>query len=205
MDSRAVSPRVLALAIVVAIHAGVVLVLLVEMRARLVRGEPEATPLLVMLLQEREPQYSAVPPRATARPSATRYVRSASRQAEAAAASPTRAAPGSATDWAAEATASAARQIEANEQRARRARALTPKPSPLFSVRPRRPEFHWDYASTHRVEPVPGLGAVIHLNDRCAIALFVIIPFAGSCALGKIPARGDLFEHMHDPDPAPEP
>jgi hypothetical protein len=52
---------------------------------------------------------------------------------------------------------------------------------------------------------VGGLATVIHLNDQCAIALFLIIPFAGGCAPEKPPARGDLFEHMHDPDPAPEP
>ena len=206
MGSRAVSPRVAVLALVVAIHAGAVLVLLAEMRTRLVRGEPASTPLVVMLLPLREPQHSAPQLRATAaRPSAIRHVPSPSTQAEAPPAPPSPTAPGNATDWAAEATASAARQVDANEQRARQARALTPKPSPLFGARPRRPEFHWDYGRTHRVEPVPGLGTVIHLNDRCAIALFVIIPFAGGCALGKIPARGDLFEHIHDPDPAPEP
>ena len=52
---------------------------------------------------------------------------------------------------------------------------------------------------------VPGLGTIIHLSDECAIFVFVIIPIAGGCALEKTPARGDLFEHMHDPDPAPEP
>jgi hypothetical protein len=50
-----------------------------------------------------------------------------------------------------------------------------------------------------------GLATAINLNDRCGIVLFLIIPFAGGCALEKPPARGDLFEHMHDPDPAPEP
>lgn len=74
----------------------------------------------------------------------------------------------------------------------------------MFAARPKAPAFHWDHASTHRVEPVPGLGTIIHLNDQCAIFLFVIIPMAG-CALEKPPARADLFEHMHDPDPDPEP
>lgn len=75
----------------------------------------------------------------------------------------------------------------------------------MFAARPKRHEFQWNYASTHRVEAVGGLATVIHLNDQCAIVLFVIIPFAGGCALEKPPARGDLFEHMHDPDPAPDP
>jgi len=71
----------------------------------------------------------------------------------------------------------------------------------MFATRARRPRFHWNYARTHRVEPVAGLGTVIHLNDQCAILLFVIIPMVG-CALEKAPVRGDLFEHMHD-DPEP--
>jgi len=31
----------------------------------------------------------------------------------------------------------------------------------------------------------------------CAIALLWVVPFFG-CQIGKIPARGDLFEHMRD-------
>ena len=113
--------------------------------------------------------------------------------------------PGSAINWAAEATAAAAREIEAAEQRARQARALAPKPNPMFTARSRRPQFRWDPASTHRVEPVPGLGTIIHFNEQCAIFVFLIIPIAGGCALEKPPVHGDLFEHMHDPDPGPEP
>ena len=33
--------------------------------------------------------------------------------------------------------------------------------------------------------------------DHCAIALLWVVPFFG-CQIGKIPARGDLFEHMRD-------
>ena len=123
-------------------------------------------------------------------------------------ASPAPAAPaaaGAGIDWVAEAGVSVTRQIEADEQRARQARALTLKPSPLFAGGPKRPGFRWDYASTHRVETVAGLATIIRLNDRCAIALFLIIPFAGGCALEKPAVRGDLFNHMRDPDPAPEP
>jgi len=74
----------------------------------------------------------------------------------------------------------------------------------MFAARPKHHAFHWNYASTHRVEPVPGLGTIIHLSDECAIFVFVIIPMA-ACALEKPPVRGDLFKHMHDPDLAPEP
>jgi hypothetical protein len=204
MSSRAASPRVLVLAAVVAAHAGALLVLLSETRTRPVRGEAEASPLLVMLLQLGERQAPAASTGAAARPRASHYRPPTAATAEAPApAIP--AAPGTTINWATEATASAARQIEADEQRARQARALAPKAPPMFAARSRRPEFQWNYARTHRVEALPGLGTVIHLNDQCAIVLFLIIPIGGGCSLDKPPVRGDLFEHMHDPVPAPEP
>ena len=204
MSSGAASPRVLVLAAVVAAHAGALLVLLAETRTRLVRGESAASPLLVMLFEAHEPQaLAASAGRAPSLP-ASRYRPAAAAGTDAPApAMP--AAAGGAIDWAAEATAAAARQIEADEQRIRQPLAPAPKASPMFATRPKRPEFRWSHASTHRVEPVPGLGTIIHLSDECAIFLFVIIPIAGGCALEKTPARGDLFEHMHDPDPGPEP
>ena len=52
----------------------------------------------------------------------------------------------------------------------------------------------WDYAATHRVEALPGGVTVINLNDHCAIAFLWVLPIFG-CSLGKIPARGDLFDH----------
>ncbi len=58
------------------------------------------------------------------------------------------------------------------------------------------PEFGWSYSRTHRVETGPN-GTVIHLNDRCAIAL-APLPFP-VCVLGKREANGDLFKHMRDP------
>jgi hypothetical protein len=61
----------------------------------------------------------------------------------------------------------------------------------------KQPEFAWDHARIHRVEPIPGGGMIVWLNDRCAIAFLVIFPFA-TCGVGKIEARGDLFDHMRD-------
>ena len=204
MSSRAASPRVLVFAAVVAAHAGALLILLAETRSRLVRGEAEASPLLVMLVQPRERQTSAGSAGPAAHPPASRYPSPPAAEPEApAAAIP--AAPGAAIDWAAEATAASAREIEADAQRSRQARALAPKSGSMFAARPKRHEFHWHRASTHRVEPVAGLGTIFHLTDECAIFVFIIIPIAAGCALEKTPARGDLFEHMHDPDPAPEP
>lgn len=201
MCSRAVSPRILLLAAVVAMHAGILLVLLVETDTRGAHGETETGALTVMLLEPGERQTPVAPKRPGMRSPASRPETTA----EATVPAPAAPAPGAAIDWTAQAAESATRQIEADEQRARQARALASKPSPLFAARSKRSGFHWNYARTHRVEAVGGLATVIHLNDQCAIALFLIIPFAGGCALEKPAPRGDLFEHMHDPDPAPEP
>jgi hypothetical protein len=61
------------------------------------------------------------------------------------------------------------------------------------------PQFGWDYASTHRLESLPGGGLLVRLNDNCVLVLLPL-PFAG-CAIGKRKAKGDLFEHMSDPSP----
>jgi hypothetical protein len=58
------------------------------------------------------------------------------------------------------------------------------------------PQFGWYNARLHRFEYQPGGGMVIHLNDRCIVVLMPFpMPF---CGIGKIPIRGDLFDHMHD-------
>jgi hypothetical protein len=74
MSSRAASPRVLVFAAVVAAHAGALLTLLEETRTRLVRGEAEASPLIVMLFQPRERQAPAVSlPSASRAPAAHQF------------------------------------------------------------------------------------------------------------------------------------
>jgi hypothetical protein len=65
------------------------------------------------------------------------------------------------------------------------------------------PEFGWDHARTHRLEALEGGGSILWINDRCFIVLAGMIPFP-MCGIGKIPVRGDLFDHMHDL-PAQEP
>jgi hypothetical protein len=66
------------------------------------------------------------------------------------------------------------------------------------------PEFAWDHPRTHRVEALEGGGgSLLWINDRCFIVMAGLIPFP-MCGVGKIPARGDLFDHMRDPQ-APEP
>jgi hypothetical protein len=62
--------------------------------------------------------------------------------------------------------------------------------------RRQKSEFGWDRTHTQRIEPIEGGGILIHLSDHCVFVLFPL-PFAG-CGIGKIPVRGDLFDHMHD-------
>ena len=38
---------------------------------------------------------------------------------------------------------------------------------------------------------------MFNINDRCAVAVIILI--MPVCKLGKIEARGDLFQHMKDP------
>lgn len=61
-----------------------------------------------------------------------------------------------------------------------------------------KPEFGWYHARTHRIEPLEGGGSILWLNDRCFIVMAGLIPFP-MCGIGKIPPRGDLFDHMRDP------
>jgi hypothetical protein len=199
MSARAASPRVLVLAGVAALHALALLLLVTGTRARLVPGMTDVAPLIVTLLE----------PHLRPRPAASRRLPRALSPRISPPAPPPSAAPpvptrpdaGTAIDWAAEATASANDQLAADALHARQASALAPPKSALFAAQAKRHGFQWDYARTHRVEGLPGLATVIHLGDRCAIAFFLIIPFAGGCALGKPEVRGDLFDHMHDREP----
>jgi hypothetical protein len=59
------------------------------------------------------------------------------------------------------------------------------------------PEFGWDHSRTHRVETIEGGGSMLWINDRCFVVLYGMIPFP-MCGVGKIPVRGDLFDHMRD-------
>ncbi|HEY2466007.1 MAG TPA: hypothetical protein VGI32_18250 [Steroidobacteraceae bacterium] len=59
------------------------------------------------------------------------------------------------------------------------------------------PEFGWDHARTRRVEGMEGGGSLLWLNDRCFVVLYGVIPFP-MCGVGKIPVRGDLFDHLLD-------
>jgi hypothetical protein len=77
----------------------------------------------------------------------------------------------------------------------------TPWQSVVSKTKQKPPhEFGWSQARTHRIErdEETGVTTRINLNDRCAlIAALLFLPV---CQFGKIPARGDLFDGMKDPD-----
>jgi hypothetical protein len=153
-----------------------------------------------------EPKKSVErPSRASARRSAatTLPAPSASVQPESQPESTAITAPTTAPDWRNEL------QITANNQLARQ-QYQHQHPSPLAphdfpGVTPgeaHKSQFGWNHAATHRVEELPTGGLLININDRCVI-VWAILPFMG-CRIGKIPARGDLFEHLKDaPEPQP--
>jgi hypothetical protein len=113
--------------------------------------------------------------------------------------------PAEVPDWRHELQIAANNQIQSDARRRSQPSPLAPhdfsrvKPG---STDDTRREFGWSHAATHRVEEIPSGGLLIHLNERCAIA-WVIFPFP-VCQIGKIPTRGDLFDHMKDaPDTPP--
>lgn len=74
-----------------------------------------------------------------------------------------------------------------------------PRSSPPGPAAP--PAFGWDYAHTHRLVALPEGGMLINLTDRCALVLYgFLFPV---CRIGKMPANGQLFEHLHDRPGAP--
>lgn len=105
-------------------------------------------------------------------------------------------------DWQEESRIAAARAAQGLEADRRRKEHLDVDPR-FARPAPRAPEFGWDQSRIHRVESLPAGGMVIHLNDRCSLTLSgLLIPM---CKLGKIEARGDLFDHIGDrpPDQGP--
>jgi len=62
---------------------------------------------------------------------------------------------------------------------------------------PEAPEFAWSQTQTHRIDILPDGGMLVNISSHCFI---IINPFPFPiCRPGKMPANGDLFEHMRDP------
>ena len=97
-------------------------------------------------------------------------------------------------DWAKEAQLAASRQVASLDEAHQRASRFTIKSTPQKALP--KPEFHWSLAHTKRIEPLPQGGTLLRINERCALVLSGgLLPI---CSIGKIEARGDLFEHMRD-------
>jgi hypothetical protein len=94
-------------------------------------------------------------------------------------------------DWSAEATRSAAALVASEAAAHQHAMG-----SPVTRTSPSRraKEFQWDRTVTERVEPMPGGGTLIRLNDNCGL-VFAPLPMAG-CWLGKREANGHLFDEI---------
>jgi hypothetical protein len=93
-------------------------------------------------------------------------------------------------DWSRESELAALRQVDGIEAARERDRDFRTEPGAP------PPDFRWDRSRTHRIEPIPTGGTIIHLNDRCFLVISgLIMPM---CTIGKIEAHGDLFEHMDD-------
>jgi hypothetical protein len=202
MVGHRVASRLPLLAVVVGAHLLALLALLVLTRTQLAR-RVEETPLIVVLLAPGAAAGAGGTPsrqRAVAPASGARAAPPERTAVPPATPAPLTGSP--ATDWVAEGRAAAQRQIDEDERARRQVAAFGPRRSDAFASPKHKSEFHWDYARTHRVEPLPGgIGVALNVNDHCAVVLFWLIPMAG-CTIGEIPARGDLFDHMRDP---PEP
>ena len=201
MGAYSVARRLCVLVLVAAAHLTALLLVATLTRSERLNLSAQADALLVVLLAPEQPPVPQRTPRQPLR------VASSSRNPPVTTVPPTGNAPATATatdaitiDWAAEATRAARVQAETDEQARRRAAALATPHDPAFNPAPHPPKFHWDPVGTNRVVQLEGGGTLIRLNDNCALVIYVLIPLAG-CTLGKIPARGDLFEHMRD---APE-
>ena len=199
MVSAIPANRFPALALVAAAHALAITLLLI--RTHSFSGAAEESLTLVEVLPAR-PRAPTPPLTAAPTPAPRKRAAAPSGEAPMAPPRPPAADAGSAAiDWAAEGAEAAARVARGEDGRDSARKFGTPPPSPMFALAPtRRPGLAWNHARTHRVEAQPGGVTVFNLNDHCAIALLWVVPFFG-CQIGKIPARGDLFEHMRD---APE-
>jgi hypothetical protein len=190
--------RVCALAVVAGVHALALFWLATFSNTRTTESGADVKSQLVLLL----PPLESRPPLTPAQPHAAPK-RGVEEAAEGPGA-PLAAAPAESTapariDWTQQAKAATARSVARQEEERRRAHTFgTPPPSAMFAALSRKPGFAWNYARTHRVEALPGGVTVFNLSDHCSIALLWVVPFFG-CQLGKIPARGDLFDHLHDP------
>jgi hypothetical protein len=194
--SRTLKAAVLLL--VVSIHVGLLLLVASRWNTRVKLRREESLVFLATPEAARTPEHSGSPAAARKKPPASRDTQLITVPPPAQPA--TAQSPPAAIDWNAEADL-------AVKQHAQLAMAAPPRAldkhgagldldGGLAPDNSHRPEFGWDHSQIHRVESIEGGGILIHINDRCIV---VLIPFPMPfCGIGKIPARTDLLDHMHD-------
>lgn len=200
MSNGRLARRLPALALVAGAHAVALLLLVTLTRTQLLRVSPGVSTLLVVML----PPFPSREPVASAGAPGSHVLRQ--RPPAGAEPAPPRLPPvqppvsPGAIDWTGDAAAAAAQAARNDEEARRKASAFALRPNAAFVPRTPPPEFHWYHAGTHRLESLDGGGTVINLTDECRLIVVGPIPLP-TCDLEKMPARGDLFEHMRD---APE-
>jgi hypothetical protein len=198
--SRILRPAILLL--IVVIHAALLLLASRRVTRVDIGGEE---PLVFLALPEHAPvltpdaSVGAPPQKKPATPRDTQLVIIPAPAPPAAGTPPAADTPPAAIDWNAEveraikqhelATATAPRALDKHGAGADLNGGLGPD-------RNQKSDFAWDRKHTQRLESIEGGGILLHLSDRCVLVVFPL-PFVG-CGIGKIPVRGDLFEHMHD-------
>lgn len=198
--------RVATIIVVLVIH--VIFFGLFALRSPVPRtGKEETAALAFLFLLDERPQ----PPSTTQAAQRAKPKRATAAHAESSApiVTPQREPPSNAVaapaapDWRRELQIAANNAIEAQERKRHQ-----PAPHDFSGVKPgstddSKPRFGWNHAATHRIEEIPSGGLLININDRCVIA-WVVFPMP-LCRIGKIPVRGDLFEHMQDSGASGEP
>lgn len=171
--------RTLALLAIGALH-GALIALLWHSTLKVRREEPAPAMQVVMLLPK--PMERPPPAEAKRKPSTGESVAPAApstpseSEAQEGSNAPT-ALPW--VDWEREGKDAARRQAEAH---------------PLPALPPRKkPPFGWSHSHLKRIEKVEG-AYLLWLSDRCALVNFII----PACKVGKMPARGDLFDRMEE-------
>ena len=199
LKARLLRPTILAL--VVALHAALLLVAL-HWQTRLELRREEALIFLPLPSHMQGAEETAPPPEQPhKKPAPEHDTQLVTVPIPAPAEPPPSEAPPAKIDWNAEAALTARQQAQSAAAPGPRALdkhgAGTDLDGGLGFDPGSAPEFGWDHARTHRVEALEGGGSILWINDRCFIVLAGMIPFP-MCGVGKIPVRGDLFDHMHD-------
>lgn len=192
--------RIPVLILVAVAHVGVLLALIALNRVPVFRGRNQDEPSLLVWLPEIVAPAPASPSPPPARPK--------NRAAPTAKAPPLlqtpepenaitpEPEPQPAPDWEGSAHAAASAEVDKENGVRRQASRFAAPHSAIFAAREVEPHLRWDPDNKNRLELIAG-GAALHLNDHCAVAIVLLFPFFG-CTFDKIPARGDLLEHMKD-------